>query len=158
MYVYTFSLCVSPSPSTPPPALSHFQYSHLLAAKTVTYWDYRHLLVCLEPSCPPPPHLHTHHHCAFRPHPPLSAPHLKPNPKARQCGLPGNEHEKGGGQVIAERWLRTWSCWRGDARPVLRPEAHHRDLEDHWGPLVETGRTNGRTRMGRRRESIRVRE
>lgn len=29
--------------------------SHLVAAKTVTYWDYRLLLVCLEPSCPPPP-------------------------------------------------------------------------------------------------------
>lgn len=37
-----------------------------------------------------------------------------------------------------------WSCWHGDVRPVLRPEAHHRDLEDHWGPLVETGRTKGK--------------
>lgn len=81
------------------PALFHLQYGHLLAAKTVTYWDYRHLLVCLEPSCPP---LHiftpiitvpsgpTHHS--------LSVPHLKPNPKARWCGLPGNEHERGAGR------------------------------------------------------------
>lgn len=37
-----------------------------------------------------------------------------------------------------------WSCWHGDGRPVLRPEAHHRDSEDHWGPLVETGRTKGK--------------
>lgn len=37
-----------------------------------------------------------------------------------------------------------WSRWRGDGRPVPRPEAHRRDPGDHWGPLVETGRTRGK--------------
>lgn len=41
-----------------------FNASPLLAARTVTSWDCKHL-VCLEPSCPTPTHHHTHHHCGL---------------------------------------------------------------------------------------------
>lgn len=76
--------------------LSSLQYTHLLAAKTFTSWDGRHLPVCLDPSFPTSPHLHTHHRFGLlATHPPLSAPQLKPNPKARCCGLSGKEQEKG---------------------------------------------------------------
>lgn len=51
--------------------------------------------------------------------------------------------------MIAERWLRTWSCWRGDARSVLRPEAHHQDLEDHWGPLGRNWKNERKNQNGK---------
>lgn len=48
----------------------------------------------------------------------------------------GVSRKSEGGEVTAVRGLRrcTWPCWRGDARPILRPEGHHHDLEDHWAP------------------------
>lgn len=46
-----------------------------------------------------------------------------------------------------------WPCWHGDVGPILRPEVPHGDLEDLWGPLVETGRTKGRGNRNRKKTS-----
>lgn len=50
-------------------------------------------------------------------------------------GLSGGQQEEGG-EVTAETglWWCTWPCGRGAAGPIVRPEVHHHNLEDHWAP------------------------
>lgn len=52
--------------------------------------------------------------------------------------------------VRGGRWS-TWPCWHGDAGPILRPEVHHRDLEDRRAPLVGTRRTRERGNEDRKK-------
>lgn len=53
--------------------------------------------------------------------------------------LGGQQEKRGAGGVPRDRGERGEGgpcdpCWHGDVGPILRPEVHHRDLEEHWAP------------------------
>ena len=105
------------------------RFGHVVAAKTVLItWDSGHPLTCLEPPSPP--------HQALMPHLPLSAPIPSQIPRPEPCWpFWGSTGKEGGMERCSE-------SGEGGARgpvgmvtgPILRPEVHHRDLKDHWGP------------------------
>lgn len=93
----------------------------------LTTWDCGHSLTHLDPSTPPFQVLCPTGH-------PRSPSQVKFQGQSHGGLSGGQQGEDGEVTAVTGLWWCTRPCWRGDEGPILRPEVHHHNLEDHWAP------------------------
>lgn len=87
-------------------------------------WAFPHTSGPLNPTLPSP--------VSYRP--PCSPSQVKFQGQSHGGLSGGQQGEDGEVTAVTGLWWCTRPCWRGDAGPILRPEVHHHNLEDHWAP------------------------